>query len=72
MTGLSVLGIFMILYGVFCVVVGIFKIPVIWNMGKIQGFRKFLGEIGTQIFLVVWGGASLGFGIFFLIRNMPK
>ena len=72
MTGLLVLGIFLILYGGFCVVSGIFKIPVIQNMGKIQGFRKFLGEIGTQIFFIVWGGASLGFGIFFLIRNMPK
>ena len=65
MTGLLELGIFLILYGGFCVVVCIFKIPVIWNMGKIQGFRKFLGEIGTQIFFIVWGGASLGFGIFF-------
>ena len=64
--GMLVLGIFMIAYGVFCVAVGLFKIPLIWNMGKIQGFRKFLGDVGTQIFLIVWGLASLGFGIWFV------
>ena len=66
--GLLVLGIFLLAYGVFCVTVGLFKIPFIWNMSKIQGFRKYLGVVGTQIFLIVWGLAALGFGIWLVIR----
>ncbi len=61
-------SILLLAYGAFCVAVGLFKIPAIWNMGKIEGFRKYLGDVGTQIFLIVWGLASLALGIFFLVR----
>ena len=65
--GMVILGTVMIVYGVFCVVLGLFKVPAkVWNMGKIQGFRKVLKDVGTQIFLSVWGGAALGFGIWFV------
>ena len=66
--GLLILGIFLLVYGVICVAVGLFKIPVIWNMGKIQGFRKMLGDVGTQIFIGVWGLAALGVGIWLVVR----
>ncbi len=67
--GFVILGIFLIAYGVFCAAVGFFKFPAaVWNMGKIQGFRKVLGDIGTQIFLDVWGLVALGFGIWFVVR----
>ena len=66
--GLIVLGVFLIVYGVFCLGVGIFKWPFIWNLGKIQGFVKILGNIGTMIFISVWGAAALGVGIWLVAR----
>lgn len=73
MIGLLILGIFLILYGLFCLVVGIFKVPAaVWNMKKIEGFKKVLGDIGTQIFLSIWGAASLAGGIVLVIFNIPE
>jgi len=69
MNGLALLGIFLVLYGVFCAFLGITKKPQgIWNLGKIQGFVKVLGETGAVIFFLVWGAAALGVGIWLLVR----
>ncbi len=69
--GLVVLGIFLIAYGLFCLVIGLFKAPAaIWNMSKIEGFKKVLGVIGTQIFLSIWGAAAIAGGIVLLIFNL--
>jgi len=63
-TGLLVLGLVLLAYGLFCVVVGVSKKPgAIWTMAKIEGFKKILGEVGTQIFISVWGLIALGFGV---------
>jgi hypothetical protein len=60
---LMVLGIVVLAYGLFCVSVGLFKTPkAVWIMGKIEGFKKILGDVGTQVFLTVWGAAALGLG----------
>ncbi len=60
----SVWGVIAIAYGAICLAIGLFKVPaVIWNMGKIQGFRNILGDVGTQIFLTVWGLAAVVLGI---------
>jgi hypothetical protein len=73
MIGLFILGIFLILYGLFCLIIGIFKAPEgIWNMSKIEGFKKMLGEIGTQIFLIVWGVLAVAGGILLIIYNIPS
>ncbi len=73
MIGLLVLGIVLILYGLLCLAVGLFKFPpVIWNMSKIQGFVNVLGKIGTQIFISVWGAAALVGGIYLVIANLPE
>ncbi len=61
--GLLVLGIFLLLYGGLCLVVALAKFPAIWNISKIQMFIRFLGEIGTQLFIGVWGLIAFGFGI---------
>lgn len=62
--GLLVLGIFLLVYGLFCLAIGVLKQPkAVWNMAKIEGFKKILGEIGTQIFIGVWGAIALGIGI---------
>ena len=50
-----------------CLVLGILKKPDgLWNMGKIEAFKKALGVVGTQIFISVWGVAALVGGILIL------
>ena len=69
MNGLALLGLFLILYGVFVIVLTITKKPqTIWNMGKIQAFIKVLGATGTAIFFYIFGAAALGIGIWLLVR----
>ena len=69
MNGLALLGIFLVLYGVFVFFLTFTKKPQsIWNMGKIQGFVKALGETGAVIFFLVWGAAALGVGIWLRVR----
>ncbi len=65
------LAIFLIVYAIVCYLLAATKPAKIWNMGKIQGFIKILGEIGTQIFIAVFGSIALGFGIWLLIEHWP-
>ncbi len=69
MNGLALLGIFLVLYGVFVFFLTFTKKPQsIWNMGKIQAFIKVLGETGTAIFFYIFGAAAIGVGIWLLVR----
>ena len=64
-------GIAMVLYMVFVVIVGATRKPAaIWEMGKVKGFRNILGEIGTQIFFVIFGLIVGGLGIWFITRGI--
>ncbi|MFC2090001.1 hypothetical protein ACFLT1_04430 [Bacteroidota bacterium] len=65
------LGIFLILYAVAVFLIAGLKPAKIWNMGKIQGFVKILGDLGTVIFFIIWGLIGLGFGIWLTIANWP-
>jgi len=65
------LAIFLIVYGIAVYLITAFKPKKIWNMGKIQGFVKIMGSAGTQVFFYVFGGASLGIGIWLLIKYWP-
>ncbi len=65
------LGIFLIIYSVAVFYIALKKPPKIWKMGKIQGFVKPLGDVGTQIFFAIWGVAALGVGIWLTIANWP-
>lgn len=56
---MPLLGILFILYAVMCIFIAVKKPPKMWDMKKIQGFRKALGDKGTVIFFCIWG---LGFG----------
>ena len=60
------LGIFLIFYGILCLIIGIMKPPFIWNMGKFRIMEKMMGKNGLRIFVLVWGLAALIGGI--LIR----
>ncbi len=71
MAGWWVLTIFLWLYGLLCASVGLLTFPkAVWNMGKIEGFKKIMGVIGTRIFLTVWGLAALAGGILLLIYKI--
>lgn len=62
-----ILGLFLLVYGIFVFYIALTKKPdKIWNMGKIQGFVKILGEKGTVIFFIVWGVIALAVGIYLL------
>ena len=64
------LGIFLLVYAVAVFWITIAKPAKIWNIGKIQGFIKILGDTGTRIFFAIWGLAALGFGIWLVVRNL--
>ena len=68
MNGLALLGLLLILYAVVVVVLAIKKPKSIWEMGKIQFFRKAFGESGTVIFFYIIAAIALGFGIWLLVR----
>jgi len=55
---------FFIIYGVICLYVGLLKPPFIWNMKKFEVMKKiFKGDKGVQLFVLVFGLASLAVGI---------
>ena len=73
MKGLLILGIILIPYGALSFFGAIFKVQKLWEMAKIKAFREsFLGEVGTRIFLIIWGGGAIAGGIVLIIYNMPK
>ena len=54
-------------YAAFVVYIAATKKPEkIWNMGKVQGFVKVLGEKGTVIFFYFWGVAFAVVGVLLL------
>lgn len=67
--GMLILGIVMVVYGIFVAFLAITKKPeAIWNMGKVQGFVKILGETGTKIFFIIFALVVAGFGVWFIVR----
>jgi len=56
---MTTLGIVLIIYGVFCIFIGLLKPPMIWNMGKLRAMSKMMGEKGLRIFILIWGTAAL-------------
>ena len=61
---LTVLGIVLFAYGLVCVGVGAVKRPAaLWNRGILGGFRKVLGDFGTQVFALMCGVIAVSFGV---------
>lgn len=50
-------------YAGFVVYVAATRVPAIWNMKKIEMFKKLLGEKGTVIFFYIWSVAFTALGI---------
>ena len=61
---MAILSTVLIIYGLFCLLIGILKLPVIWKMKKLQIMAKmFKGDRNLQIFVIVWGLAALVVGL---------
>jgi len=51
-----------------CIVIAVKKPEKVWNMKKIEGFKKVLGEKGTVIFFCIWGSAFAVLGIWLMMK----
>ena len=61
---METLAIILVIYGVLCIMIGITKMPMIWNMKKFEIMAKmFKGDRNLQIFVIVWGIIALVVGI---------
>lgn len=52
-----------ILYGLVVIVIAAQKPEKIWKMKKIELFKKYLGDTGTEIFFYVWALMFLVLGV---------
>lgn len=57
------LKVFLVLYGIACLIIGLLKPPIIWNMQKFKVMEKMMGKNGLRIFVLIWGLAALIIGI---------
>jgi len=60
---LKILGILVILYAIFFVVIAVVKPGVVWNSQKTERLKKVLGERGAGIFFYIWALLILALGI---------
>ena len=68
MNGLALLGLILIVYAVAVVAITVKKPAAVWDIGKVQFYRKRLGEKGTVILFLVIAAIAAGFGIWLLVR----
>ncbi len=66
MDGLTILAVFLILWGSATLLVALLKPPRLWQMGKIQGFVQVLSETGAVILFVVVAVAAIVGGVLLL------
>ena len=59
-------GILAIVYALMVVLIAVMKPEKIWNMKKIELFKKFLGDKGTEIFFYIWALIFLILGVWLL------
>lgn len=67
MSGLIILGLFLILWGAAVICIALIKPAKIWKLGKIQGFVKLMGDKGVAIFFLIIGIIALGGGILLIL-----
>ena len=67
MDGMTILAIFLILWGLSTLLVGALRPQVLWKNAKIQGFVSILSDSGTTILFVVIGLAAMVGGILILV-----
>ncbi|MDT8336901.1 MAG: hypothetical protein RQ856_03625 [Candidatus Izemoplasmatales bacterium] len=59
---MEVLGIILIVYGIICVLIAALRPPFIMNIKKMQIFEKYLGKLGTTLFVLGFGIAAIVIG----------
>jgi len=61
---METLSIILIIYGLFCIIIGLLKPPFIWKMKKLEIMQKMLkGSRNLQLFIIVWGSIALIIGL---------
>lgn len=61
---MEALGIFLIIYGLFCIGIGLFKLPAVWDLKKLRVISRWLkGDTNLQVFIIIFGIVSLIVGI---------
>lgn len=65
---MKVWAILAILYAAAVVVIAVLKPEKIWNMKKIELFKKVLGESGTEIFFYAWALIFLVLGVWLFTK----
>lgn len=68
MDGLALLGILAFVYAGVVFFIAYKKPDKIWNMAKINAFKKILGEKGTIIFFYIWGMLAIILGIWLVTK----
>lgn len=67
---MSIWGIVAIVYAAAVVVIAVVKPDKIWNMKKIELFKKVLGDRGTEIFFYVWALIFLVLGVWLIAGSL--
>jgi len=53
---MQILSTILIIYGILCIFIGVFKLPLIWQIKKFRVLKKmFKGDRNLQIFIIIWG-----------------
>ncbi len=65
---MQIWGILAVIYAVAVVVIAVLKPEKIWNMKKIELFKKVLGDRGTEIFFYIWAVIFLVLGIWLFTK----
>lgn len=65
---MSVWGILAVLYAAAVVIIAVTKPEKIWNMRKIELFKKVLGDRGTEIFFYFIALIFLVLGIWLIVK----
>ncbi|MDY0236899.1 MAG: hypothetical protein RBR71_12805 [Gudongella sp.] len=65
---MKIWGILAVIYAVAVVVIAVVKPESIWNMKKIEMFKKVLGDKGTEIFFYIWALIFLFLGIWLFTK----
>lgn len=63
------LGLLALAYAGMVVWIALKKPAKLWDMAKIRGFRKVLGDKGTVIFFYVWAVLFVALGIWLFTLN---
>ena len=65
---MKIWGLLAVIYAVVVVVIAVLKPKKIWNIKKIEMFKKVLGDRGTEIFFYIWALLFLFLGIWLFTK----